>query len=228
MYQGGAIAMHMDDMWVAVVRRQVFEVYVFQYDHCILWKAVALPHIVGSAAFSYVTCHCSPPSLRLCITCTWGLFVYDVRCNIEEGRFSLDLLWHHDPPECDDFDLIASRGVLGVTGKSVSWIQGDDSDHAYPVSFATTKIPSDINTEPSIFEWYNEKTPALYSMGVFDFDEARGILALGNAFGELSLLDFSDSEPHQLSKCLELPIEPVPYMKQELLPIASRSSFFGV
>ena len=58
--------------------------------------------------------------------------------------------------------------------------------------------------------------PALYALGVFDFDEARGILIAGNAFGELSIIDFSGSNPLGFLKCLQKPVIPSSCTGQEL------------
>ena len=43
--------------------------------------------------------------------------------------------------------------------------------------------------------------PALFAMSVRDFDETRGLLLVGNAFGELALHDFSGSDVADLSRC---------------------------
>lgn len=187
--------------------------------HCALWKTVDLPHLVGSAKFSSAELHES--SLRVCITSTRGLFVYDIECNVEEDLFSFDLIWHYKPPQEVGSRPIASRGALGVTGNNVSWIQGDNSNYAYPVSFAMTGITDCTMLQPTVFQWHNKDTPALYSLGVFDFDEARGILVVGNAFGELSILDFSRSDPHHFAKCLVNPIKAAPCSEEELLPRVS-------
>lgn len=172
---------------------------------------VALPHLVGSATFSYTALQAS--SLRFCISTALGLFVYDIKCNVEEGLFLFCLACHELPEE--------SELELGVTGNSIFWIQGGDNDCVYSVSFTTTKI-ADCNTlQLKIFRWCENDITALYSLSVFEYAEARGVLVMGNAFGELSILDFSGSDPHHLANCLLKPIEPTPYNKQVLLPRVS-------
>ena len=112
---------------------------------------------------------------------------------------------------------MAARGMLGVTATSVSWLEDDeffDDDHT--VKFCTTPLIGDL-TKPDILEWYSDVGPALYALGVFDFDEARGILIAGNAFGELSIIDFSGSNPLVFFKCLQRPLLPSSYTGREVL-----------
>ncbi|KAK7679949.1 hypothetical protein QCA50_016895 [Cerrena zonata] len=219
--QGGAIAMHMADGWIAVVRRRVAEIYIYNDECKMRWRGASFSHVIGSAAFSQVE-----SSLRLCITYWAGIFVYEVRCDVAKDYFSMNLLFQYETRETNGFCPLASRGVLGVTGESISWIEGDDdSDFTYTTRVASTGIRccDQKNPKPAVFKWHNENTPALYALGVYDFDEARGVLVLGNVFGELSILDFSGSDPHQFERCLAESLKPSPYIKQELLPTAETS-----
>lgn len=211
--------MHMGIGWIAVVRRCVFEIYTLHKGHSALWRRVELPHLVGSATFSRAEIYES--SLRVCITTAWGLFVYGLECIVEEDLFTLNLLWQYDPPPEDELNPIASRGTLGVTGNSVSWIHGDNYQPSRPVSVATIRVTDRNMGKSTLSQWSDRDVPALYFLGVFDFDEARGVLVMGNAFGELSILDFSGSDPHHFTKCLVNRIEPTSYRTQELLPTVS-------
>ncbi|KAK7684379.1 hypothetical protein QCA50_012326 [Cerrena zonata] len=62
--------------------------------------------------------------------------------------------------------------------------------------------------------------PALYapSLGVRDFDEARGIGVFGNAFGKLCIYDFSGSDPSHFQECYKRELHADSYMGEELLP----------
>ena len=137
-------------------------------------------------------------------------------------------IWYYDPPMTEELSYMAARGMLGVTATSVSWLEGDElirNDHT--VKFCTAPLVGDL-TKPDILEWYSDVGPALYALGVFDFDEARGILAVGNAFGELSLIDFSGSNPWDFLKCLQRPVIPSPYTGREVLSTVRTIHFPGV
>ena len=107
-----------------------------------------------------------------------------------------------------------------MTGDAVSWLQGVEYETSHIVRFCTTNLVKD-KSGSEVFEWYDADAPALYSFAVRDFDEARGILALGNTFGELAVVDFSISDPYQLAECHAASPQPSPHLEQELVPIVS-------
>ena len=53
----------------------------------------------------------------------------------------------------------------------------------------------------TVVRFWDAEMPALYAMSVRDQDESRGLVAFGNAFGELSLYDFSGSPANDLEGC---------------------------
>ncbi|KAK7676984.1 hypothetical protein QCA50_020013 [Cerrena zonata] len=69
--------------------------------------------------------------------------------------------------------------------------------------------------------------PDMLSLGVYDYDDARGILILGDAFGELAVVDFSGSDPHMISQCLAKPIEIIPHADEKHLPMDAIPSHPG-
>ncbi|CAL1698387.1 unnamed protein product [Somion occarium] len=199
--EGGSVAMHMEDDWIAVVRRQVVEVYILSPDEggdYRFWRSVNLPHKVGSAAFSPTVRRgpSNPKSpLRLCIACDDGMFVYQLDCNISAGSLSLVALWHYTAPRTDKYIFEACQVSFGVTDGTVSWLLSAPRSLEQPVTFATARIPvGDSHATPPTFDWYDDTMPGQYCMGVRDYDESRGIAVFGNAFGELALYDFSGSD----------------------------------
>jgi hypothetical protein len=149
--------------------------------------------------------------------------VYEIHCNVMESTSSLQMIWHYQPPPVlsADFYPVPAKATLGIVGSTVSWIHGDGTEYDLSVSFAYTRvIPGE--TEPSPFIFYDKDMPALDSLGVYDFDDARGILVLGNAFGELSLFDFSGTNPHLFKTCLVSGLGVGPYIDQDLLPLVCR------
>ena len=202
--------------WIAVVRRKSIEIYALRSGHSELWKTLTLPHLVGSAIFSQVPLAGLSNYFRLCVTCQMGIFVFEVYCDVKQDILEMKQIWYYDPPMTEGSCHMAARGMLGVTATSVSWLEGDeflDDDHT--VKFCTTPLIGDL-TKPDILEWYSDVGPALYALGVFDFDEARGILIAGNAFGELSIVDFSGSNPLSFFRCLQKPVIPSSCTGQEL------------
>ncbi|KAK7676988.1 hypothetical protein QCA50_020017 [Cerrena zonata] len=87
----------------------------------------------------------------------------------------------------------------------------------------TDAIASDIVLLPCC----EGSIPDMLSLGVYDYDDARGILVLGDAFGELAVVDFSGSDPHMISQCLAKPIQVIPHADEELLPMDAIPSHPG-
>ncbi|KAK7676667.1 hypothetical protein QCA50_016922 [Cerrena zonata] len=220
--QGGAVAMHMDNGWIAVVRRSILEVYLHDGTRYKRWKVVELSHGVGTASFRQIIPRDNSgilsASLRLCIVCSAGLFVYEVLCNPGKNIVTLDDIWHHADVLTPSHIPVLINGGFGTTGESVSWLHGHTGLQEFPVRFATARLPTEGNPRPTISEWHDVNMPALYSLGVYDYDEARGVLVLGNAYGELSLYDFSHSDPRLFGKCLATKLTPTPRSNQEILP----------
>ncbi|KAK7683176.1 hypothetical protein QCA50_013849 [Cerrena zonata] len=223
--RGGAVAMHMTDNWIAVLRRSVLEVYAHDGQHYKYWKALEVSHGVGSASFLQIRDECrdgfvpQPAPLKLCITSSEGVFVYGVLCDPSNDVLSLNSIWNFSGTITDNHDPLFTKGTLGNIGGGVSWLHGSGNSRHFPIKFATVRLPvGDGESQPSIFEWYDVSMPALYALGVYDYDEARGVLVLGNAFGELSLYDFSCSNPGIFSKCFAMKLAPAPYIGQTILP----------
>ena len=149
-----------------------------------------------------------------------GINVVELKFNILENILKVNLIWSHATPRAAETMPILSQGVLGMTGDAVSWLQGFEYETSHIVRFCTTNLVKD-KSGSEVFEWYDVDAPALYSFAVRDFDEARGILALGNTFGELAVVDFSISDPYQLAECHAASPQPSPHLEQELVPIVS-------
>lgn len=221
--------MHMADEWIAVLRRGILEVYVHNGHRYMCWKTMNISHSVGTASFLETGPHGrsihQSSTLKLCITCSSGVFLYEMVCHPREDVLSLDLIWHYSGVTTDDHTPLLTRGMLGTTGESIQWLHGSPRNRYFTVRFATARLPSrNKGGEPTIFEWHSDKMPALYSFAVYDYDDARGILVLGNAFGELSLYDFSGSDPDLFESCLatKLAINPG---DRDILPVVRNSMF---
>ena len=190
--------MHMHNTWVALVRRGILEVYVLDKSSYRCWKTFRFSHTIGKASFLRVAPYCTREqdrSLRLCISCAIDLFVYDIHCNPCEDIFSIRMLWHHRASsDCDKSAL--AGGMLGATGEAVAWLYGGQVRWEFPVKFAIARLPVHPGgSSTAISEWHDTQMPALHAQVVYDYDDARGVVVFGNAFGELSLYDFSDSDP---------------------------------
>ena len=193
--------MHMCDTWILLVRRGILEVYVLSDSSYQCWKTFRFPHTVGNASFLRIasldgttTTELDRP-LRLCICCAIDLFVYDILCNPCEDIFSIRMLWRHRAPTDRDKSALAG-GMLGATGRTISWLYGSHVRWEFPVKFAIARLPVHPGgSSTAISEWHDTHMPALHAQAVYDYDDARGVVVFGNAFGELSLYDFSGSDP---------------------------------
>jgi hypothetical protein len=113
---------------------------------------------------------------------------------------------------------LLTRGMLGVTGGSVQWLHGSSCSRYFTVRFSTARLPvGNEEAEPTVFEWQDANMPALYMLSVYDYDDARGVLVLGNAYGELSLYDFSGSDPCLFGGCFETKLVAAPHGDEHIV-----------
>ena len=225
--------MHLSEYWLAIVRRTTLEIYLTpahthmeKFSH---WRTLPLTHLVGSATFTAMprstrinsrSPYSSP--LRLCISCDDGIYLYEVLCDPNESSLSLNRVWYQQPvplPRKRHPNRLAFEAALGVTGKMVSWLYCGRTWAHNRFTFATARVPDGKrNNDPAVVEWDAEPMETQYSLGVRDFDEARGLAVFGNAFGEVFLCDFSGTPSNQLEGCLKTPVKADLYCGEELLP----------
>lgn len=75
----------------------------------------------------------------------------------------------------DNHDPLFTKGTLGIGG-GLSWLHGSRDSRHLPIKFASVCLPvGDGENQPSVFEWYAANMPALYTLGIHDYDEVRGI-----------------------------------------------------
>ena len=224
--------MHLSEYWLAVVRRKSLEIYLTpthtrteKFRH---WRTLPLTHLVGSATFATesqpMTMLSRPPSplpLELCISCDDGVYLYHIICDPSKPLLSFERVWYQKPTPIfhkRHSSRVAFEVRLGVTGKMVSWLCCGRSAVSNPFAFAIARVPnSDQTNNTAVVEWNTEPMATQYSLGVRDFDEARGLAVFGNAFGEVFICDFSGTRPDQLEGCLKNPIKADPYCNEELL-----------
>ena len=213
--------MHRGDGWIAVIRKQFLEIYTPHENSFELRESLDIPGYadVGTAMFSSSL---FPP--RLCITSSLGVFIYEVICDVKSWRTSLIPLWAY---ECDTvvesgerLGVMASRGQLGGNGDSFSCLYGKE---LLSVEFLAVRFLLD-STEVSTVSLNHTGMPALHALGVFTYDEARGILVLGNAYGELSVFDFCGSDPKIFRGLLKTPMR-CDLLKDHGTPLPSVSTF---
>ena len=210
--------MHMNEDWVAAVRRSVVEIYKGNGQCFDAWKTIPLAHTVGCASFAELNDDRS--TLRLFITSTDGLFVYDIVCNPSDELLSLTPIWHYVEPDTEDHDPVLTQGLIGVTTKALSWVHGCMMDRSFRLRFVHAAIPVG-DQPPTLFEWHDPNMSVLHAYGVYDFDETRGILVIGNVYGELAIYDFSGSDPSWFDGCLASDLEAMPYTDEKLLSLVS-------
>ena len=210
--------MHMSESWIAVVRICILEIYIPQGDGYIYWNSLKLD-LPGAAFFSETSsARRSSTCLKLCIARRKGLFVYEVACNPAENVLSLNLVWTKEPPG-DCGHILMSQGKFGAAGRNISWFWGDDCDAGFLVQFASAQLPCGKSPEKIQATNFEKLAyfPAIYALGVHDYDEACGILVVGSAYGEVALYDFGSSDPGRLDDCATTRLEGTPYTNQDLM-----------
>ena len=83
----------------------------------------------------------------------------------------------------------------------------------HSASETTESLPANISWPLRM----GEDSPALYCAGVRDYDETRGLLVLGSAYGELALYDYSGTDPERLEQCFT-PINLRPMLYADTMP----------
>ena len=161
--------------------------------------------------------------LRLCISRRSGIQVYELELEppFGQGEHTPELrgIWDCKPEPAADI----SFPRFGLSPTTLSWFDAPGKEFR-PVTFISTFMAmhqhqndSSVDSPPSLHKFWDVNMPALYSFGVRDFDEARGLIIIGNAFGELSLYDFSGSNSKELEGCFH-PIKISPASGGERLP----------
>ena len=90
----------------------------------------------------------------------------------------------------------------------------------------TTKGLSDAQSpldDPPRFELSERGMPALYAQSTRDYDAGLGLLAIGNAMGELTLYSFSDDTFGRIQDILQ-PLSVPSWTGEDLLPQVSVQS----
>ena len=117
----------------------------------------------------------------------------------------------------------AYRATFGKQPSSVSWYLnkhfGDIIQfHAAPLYVHPR--PPWLSISHVTLKIVDRDMPALYMMGVRDYDESIGILVLGNACGELAVLDITGHYSDALTSCLRS-IPSLCAEESELMPTVS-------
>lgn len=161
------------------------------------------------------------PTLHLFISGEGGLFVFVISKDdllLEDTDLDAFLVWHPSPadplyarerekPALDDAVktestfLNDSEPQFGTDCTAVSWIEGPYivPSAKYPTNLVTLTSRLLLRGAPPAANAYYRidgmKEVAFYAMAARDYDDGLGLLAVGNAFGELalySLLPFED------------------------------------
>nr|GAT57323.1 predicted protein [Mycena chlorophos] len=148
------------------------------------------------------------------------------------GNFTPTTSWQ-EPFEADH-PLFCNLRV-GASGRRMLWTSAVDASiriDGHPLSLVQAPIafgePVDNQQMSTVFA---EKDPALWGLACVDFDDALGLVVVGNIFGELAVFDYGSEPPmgkhrwtKDLADCPEplpppLPSKPIPL---DLLPALER------
>lgn len=152
------------------------------------------------------------------------------------GSFAHQLVSHYRSMSVSGIESF--RPVLSSSGHAACWfdihIRQLDQGQSLCIS-ALARDTTATSTSPTLIAPYREDNeiyeikhgdsdgkPALYHMAIMDYDDGRGLAAVGNGFGELGVYDFSNllpTEIESLESCFHVQIPE--YNGEELLPQVS-------
>ncbi|EKM61698.1 uncharacterized protein PHACADRAFT_190878 [Phanerochaete carnosa HHB-10118-sp] len=143
---------------------------------------------------------CPPSALHVALCDKNGLHVYVIALQTTGGEYTPVHRWSsrnvlERRRYCKTFTLAPS---FGSECRSVSYIAESGSNEGY-FTLMTTLLPAICDTRTSdeavamSAKLTGANMPALYFAPVRDFDDALGLLVVGNAFGELVLFSFDNA-----------------------------------
>lgn len=197
---------------VAVVSPRRLRVFILQDDHVwALAQTIDISHSIGYAAIQFLPPRVDPKTevftnipteLRMAIAGQDGLFLYRITRPLDAtASFQASLVWDHTPGERE----YAHYPVFGQGCESLSWIEG--SVTSIPeLSFLTIRCDFETQADtfhPTVLELGRSHMPAMYGMGVFDYDGVLGIAVFGNIFGDLVVVDLSGANVEAVTDCFE-------------------------
>lgn len=218
--QGGCIAMAMYQDLVVIATPTKLELRTLLYNP-LRWSKCTQPLNFAQRQAAYasvaIESHVERPSVRegdsahpLCIRLCLG---YDARLSVldivllpgDDAIVSQEV-WSYSPGSHMD----AVHPVFGQRMTALSWLNAPQDDFV-SVAFMTSRLPpfgdllgsDERSRQLPVFQLIDPEIPALYCMGVRDFDETRGLVVLGTAYGELNVYNLINSGHHKLDDCFE-------------------------
>lgn len=214
--QGGCIAMALREDKLVVVSPGKLEVHSLIEHNTLRYRRIHAMELDGplghtQVVFDHQSTDDQYTVIRLCYSVLQGLFIYDMLCPVNGDDIVVLRVWHYKQDYYEEeFPFETLRPSFGTDTLYISWFNGPRRLGKH-VRFLTSPIPMPkgapsaisppAGTEPYVLA--DPDMPALYCMGVRAYDERRGVLALGNACGELMLYDFSGTDSRRLEACFE-------------------------
>ena len=205
-------------------------------------RSIELQHSIATAHLRFERPDHSAQSTRLYLALSGddGIFVYSVpkdRLRVKGPHTDLSCVWSHratsihlSEPDGSYYDD-PFKILLGSTCSSISWLSVHRTLDR-PVTFVTLPYgfsnadglelsSSTSSTSSSVYGLNHPDMPALYAMGVFDYDETLGLGVFGNVFGELCLLKLAAPDMSTLEGCFEPLNIPLANDDADFLPTVS-------
>lgn len=188
----------------------------------------------------------SERELRLAIAGEGGVFLYSVAlgpAGADTALIGNELaqVWHQPVVETGFAEVDASypfKPLIDPSG-TISWLEAILPEKwtlpPRQLSFRTLSRrpnippPDGEDTPPHVFVLDHPELPALYAMGVYDYDASLGLAIFGNYYGETALFDLSGSYTGTgaLQRCfqpLTIPTQPtdciLPEVRGTDIPLA--------
>ncbi|KAF7292969.1 F-box domain-containing protein [Mycena indigotica] len=192
---------------LVIVRSHCLELYDMHLESVSFSKIVETSPIFEVQVYSS-----SPESLKLFVVSGKGIDMLSLICHPDETIHVERYTLIHPPtpppqPENEfgyEFEPISHPLLyglcVGASSQRILWISAADASvrsYRYPLHISSRLIthPPGDDTEQLLFvDFEDPDAPALYGVPAIDFDDVLGLVAIGNCFGELSVLDFSTTK----------------------------------
>ncbi|GJE87200.1 hypothetical protein PsYK624_032830 [Phanerochaete sordida] len=226
---GRVTAMALRDDLCVVARANVLSIYAVGHGEPVLVQDLPFDHALGTVAFAASAPASGSARLQLLITSHGGLHVYSVRQDAA-GRFVSRLVAEEALKQSA---LLAGAPQLprfGGSAAHVAWAKTpasffDRQSHLCVARVVPADAPPPAGVDAAadraakgdapalesrlelLAECRDFRLPSMHAMPVMDFDDGVGLLAVGNALGEVALCSYGARVSARFVDCLRpLPV----------------------
>lgn len=209
--QGRCIAMAVRSDFCVVARSNTLSVYSLVQGVAEHVQDLKFDHSLGSVSVSAEGASSSVNSrLQLFVTTSHGMHVYKVTQD-DSGTFAADLITQEVMKQSQLITSTPSLPRFGSSSSYLAWTNTPTSFFDRQSHVMIGRVEDSDETGATqvkvISECKDYRLPSLHAMPVMDFDDGMGLVAIGNACGELALCNYGGALSSKIADCLRpLPI----------------------